>query len=59
MPDRNLCVAREDEIKQLSKILNFSGQALVELGPDLIGIFIPGAGLAAQAVGFLAEKQVG
>ena len=33
-----------------------SGQALVELGPDLIGIFVPGAGLVTRAAAFAADK---
>ncbi len=41
---------------RLRGLLSLSGQALVEVGPDLIGIFLPGAGLAMRVGGFLAEK---
>lgn len=43
---------------RLRDFLRVSGQALVELGPDLIDIFVPGAGLVAKAGAFAAE-QVG
>jgi adenylate cyclase len=41
---------------RLRKLLNLSLQALVEVGPDLIGVFVPGAGLAMQVGAFAAEK---
>jgi adenylate cyclase len=41
---------------RLRKLLNVSVQALVEVGPDLIGVFVPGAGLAMQVGAFAAEK---
>jgi ABC-type oligopeptide transport system substrate-binding subunit len=41
---------------RLRSFFQFSGQALVEIGPDLIGVFVPGAGLAARAGTFLAGK---
>jgi tetratricopeptide (TPR) repeat protein len=41
---------------RLRKLLALSGQALVDLGPDLIGVFLPGAGLATRAGAFVAEK---
>jgi tetratricopeptide (TPR) repeat protein len=34
---------------RLKGFLNVSGRAVVELGPDLIDIFLPGAGLVARA----------
>jgi predicted ATPase len=45
-----------ENANRLQNMLGFSGQALVELGPDLIGIFIPGAGLATRAAAYVAEK---
>ena len=41
---------------RLRDFLLVSGQALVELGPDLIGIFVPGAGLVTRAAAFAADK---
>jgi adenylate cyclase len=41
---------------RLRDFLRVSGQALVDLGPDLIGIFVPGAGLATRAGTFLAGR---
>ena len=41
---------------RLRGLLRLSGQALVEVGPDLVGIFVPGAGLAMRVGGFVAEK---
>lgn len=41
---------------RLRKLLHLSGQALAEVGPDLIGIFIPGAGILARAAAFAAER---
>jgi predicted ATPase len=46
----------QENAGRLRKFLGFSGQALVDLGPDLIGIFVPGVGLATRAAAFLAEK---
>jgi adenylate cyclase len=46
----------QENAGRLRKLLGFSGQVLVDLGPDLIGIFVPGAGLAARAATFVAEK---
>jgi len=34
---------------RLQSFLNISGRAVVDLGPDLIDIFLPGAGLVARA----------
>jgi predicted ATPase len=45
-----------ENTSRLKKLLRFSGQALAEVGPDLIGIFVPGAGLLARAAAFAAEK---
>lgn len=46
----------EENAGRLRKLLVLSGQALVEVGPDLIGIFVPGAGLATRVGAFVAEK---
>ena len=46
----------EENAGRLRRLLVLSGQALVEVGPDLIGIFVPGAGLAARVGAFAAEK---
>lgn len=45
-----------ENASRLKKLLGFSGQVLVEVGPDLIDVFVPGAGLVARAGAFLAEK---
>jgi tetratricopeptide (TPR) repeat protein len=46
----------QENAGRLRKMLRFSGQALVELGPDLVGIFVPGGGLLLRAGAFVAEK---
>ena len=46
----------QENAGRLRKLLRLSGQALVELGPELIGIFVPGAGLAMRVGTFAAEK---
>jgi predicted ATPase len=46
----------QENAGRLRKLLRLSGQALVELGPELIGIFVPGAGLATRAAAFAVEK---
>jgi ABC-type oligopeptide transport system substrate-binding subunit len=43
---------------RLRGFLSVSGQALVEFGPDLINLFVPGAGLVTRAATFAAD-QVG
>ncbi len=43
---------------RLRNFLNFSGRALVDLGPDLIDIFVPGAGLVTRA-GQLVAGETG
>jgi adenylate cyclase len=45
-----------ENANRLRRLLRLSGQALVEVGPDLVGIFVPGAGLALRMGGFVAEK---
>jgi len=51
-------VITQENAGRLRKLLRFSGEALVELGPDLIDIFVPGAELVAK-VGAFAAEQVG
>jgi adenylate cyclase len=46
----------EENAGRLRRLLGLSGQALVAVGPDLIGIFVPGAGLATRVGAFVAEK---
>ena len=46
----------EENASRLRKLLVLSGQALVEVGPDLVGVFVPGAGLATRVGAFVAEK---
>ncbi|NIP16736.1 MAG: hypothetical protein GWM87_00155, partial [Xanthomonadales bacterium] len=41
---------------RLRGFLRISGQALVDLGPDLIDIFVPWAGLATRVGTFVADK---
>ncbi len=41
---------------RLRQFLRYSGQAIVELGPDLLDIFVPGAGIVTRAGTFLVEK---
>jgi tetratricopeptide (TPR) repeat protein len=41
---------------RLRAFVRLSGQALVELGPDLIGVFVPFAGLAARAAAFILGR---
>jgi predicted ATPase/Flp pilus assembly protein TadD len=46
----------QDNATRLQGLLRWSGQALVELGPDLIDIFVPGSGLLVKGTTLLAEK---
>lgn len=46
----------QENVSRLKQFVGYSAQAVVDLGPDLIGIFIPGAGLATRAAAFVAEK---
>jgi predicted ATPase len=39
----------EENASRLQGFLSISGRAIVDLGPDLIDIFLPGAGLVARA----------
>jgi adenylate cyclase len=46
----------EENARRLRKMLVLSCQALVEVGPDLIDVIVPGSGLAARTGAFVAEK---
>lgn len=41
---------------RLRDFVRVSGEALLDLGPELIGVFVPGIGLAAKAASFAAGK---
>jgi len=45
-----------ENANRLRKALHLSVEALLEVGPDLIGIFVPGVGLATRVAAFAAEK---
>jgi adenylate cyclase len=53
-PDRG-AVGKENA-NRLGKLVTMSGQILVEVAPDLIGLFLPGAGLAMRAALVTADK---
>jgi adenylate cyclase len=46
----------EENAQRLRNCLRVSGQALVDLGPELIELFVPAVGLATRAATFLAGK---
>jgi adenylate cyclase len=46
----------QENATRLRKLLSLSGQALLEVGPDLIGIFVPGAGLVTRLGAFAVGK---
>ena len=46
----------QENASRLRQILAFSGRALVEVGPDLIDLFVPWVGLATRAAAFAADK---
>ena len=41
---------------RLKNMLVLAGQAIVDVGPDLIGVFVPGVGLMTKLGTFVAEK---
>lgn len=43
--------------RRLKELLILTGEALVDIGPDLIGLFVPGASLVAKAGQFMVEKS--
>ena len=49
-------ITSKESTKRLKGLLRVSGQAIVELGPDLLDIFVPGSGIITRAGVFLAEK---
>lgn len=48
--------ALQDNPQRLKAFLGISGKALAEIGPDLVGVFIPGAGIAMKIGAFVAER---
>ncbi|MFQ5595325.1 MAG: AAA family ATPase, partial [Anaerolineae bacterium] len=48
----------QENAGRLRDFLRISGQALVDLGPDLIEVFVPGASLATRAGTFVAGKAL-
>lgn len=46
-----------ENAKRLRNLLILSGETLVEIGPDLIGLLVPGGKLLAEAGKFLVEKS--
>jgi adenylate cyclase len=46
----------DENASRLRTLLAFSGRALVEVGPDLIELFVPWVGLATRAASFAADK---
>jgi len=45
-----------DNASRLRELLRWSGNALLEFGPDLIDILVPGAGMIAKAATFVADQ---
>lgn len=48
-------LSKENE-SRLKRLMAHTGEAIVELGPDLVGTFIPGVGLLLRAGAFVAKK---
>ncbi len=46
----------QENAGRLKNMLVLAGQAIVDVGPDLIGVFVPGVGLATKLGTFVAEK---
>jgi tetratricopeptide (TPR) repeat protein len=46
----------EENASRLGDLLSLSGRAIVEVGPDLIGLFVPGAGLVARLAAFAFDE---
>lgn len=46
----------DENASRLRNMLVLAGQAIVDVGPDLIGVFVPGVGLATKLGAFVAEK---
>ena len=49
-------IPSSENATRLKNFLRISGQAIVELGPDLLDIFVPGSGIITRAGAFLADK---
>jgi predicted ATPase len=49
-------VMSQENARRLKRTAGYSGQAIIELAPDLIGVFIPAAGLLIKALLFVAKK---
>jgi predicted ATPase len=45
-----------DNANRLRSLLRWSGSALLQLGPDLIDVLVPGSGLLAKAGVFVADR---
>jgi adenylate cyclase len=46
----------QENATRLMDFIRFSGRAIVEVGPDLIGIFVPAAGLLTRVGAFLVDE---
>ena len=46
----------QENAGRLRNILVLAGQAIVDVGPDLVGVFVPGVGLMTKLGAFVAEK---
>ncbi len=46
----------QENAGRLRSMLALVGQAIVDVGPDLVGVFVPGVGLATKLGAFVAEK---
>lgn len=53
--ERGALISQENA-GRLKGLLRLSGQALVEVGPDLVGAFVPGVGLVMRMGTFVAGK---
>ena len=49
-------VITSENVSRLKNMLVLAGQAIVDVGPDLIGVFVPGVGLVTKLGAFVAEK---
>lgn len=48
--------ATAESTTRLKRVMSVSRDAIVELGPDLIDVLVPGAGILARASGFVGKK---
>jgi adenylate cyclase len=53
--ERSRAISPENA-SRLRKLVTVSGRVLVEIAPDLVGLFVPGAGLAIKAAKTTADK---